>query len=456
MAEYTPLTKENMFDVFLNDKPIEIKGDVAEIIERPLYYRVMIIPFMLEDHQPAYISVDFYKEDTLTENSWKLFYEMKPFTSIKVRAAQNHKYSFRVFTANELICVNTHKTINYIQYCKYCDTFTFVESPTDYRQCCRDNGSGLTITKTPLETRAKILNKYKIAPDNLPGKVFTNKDILYNDYYNGLSECPFCGYDHPLPLIIDGHDQYLYCSTENKAYKMILKVDEEIVRKRMPDFDKQKEKENETMKEEIFAKEAESDLKQAQSLINAAKQSGWSAGEISDGYHTFNELYHHRALLFASLCMTTFKNKAWKSLLHADPNEPMYPGMFIVGVETPDGQATYHYDIDPYWAIFKNIKELDRAPKYDGHTPAEAIDRIYNYALKISGETIIRGSITSSDSDFFNIPINPCSDSSKTTGSPYPGLRDGVTMAFNEASTAIKDGIQTMKRNINETLKGEG
>ena len=112
MAEYTPLTKENMFDVFLNDKPIEIKGDVAEIIERPLYYRVMIIPFMLEDHQPAYISVDFYKEDTLTENSWKLFYEMKPFTSIKVRAAQNHKYSFRVFTANELICVNIHKTIN--------------------------------------------------------------------------------------------------------------------------------------------------------------------------------------------------------------------------------------------------------------------------------------------------------------------------------------------------------
>ena len=44
-VEYTKLTKENMFDVFLNDKPIEIKGDVAEIIERPLYYRVMIIPF---------------------------------------------------------------------------------------------------------------------------------------------------------------------------------------------------------------------------------------------------------------------------------------------------------------------------------------------------------------------------------------------------------------------------
>ena len=25
-------------------------------------------------------------------------------------------------------------------------------------------------------------------------------------------------------------------------------------------------------------------------------------GEISDGYHTFNELYHHRAVLFSVIC----------------------------------------------------------------------------------------------------------------------------------------------------------
>ena len=233
MAEkYRKLTKENIFDIFLNDKPTEIKGDVMEIVERPLYYRVILVPFMFEDKHLVFVSVDFYKEDTLTENSWKLFYDMKPYSSIKVRAVQNHKYTSRVFTAKELVCVNTHKTVNYVQYCKYCDTFSFVNGPNDYRQCCKDNGSGLTITRTPLETRAKILNKYKITPDNLPGKVFTDENILYNDYYNGLSECPFCGYEHPIPLIIDGHDQYLYCSTENKAHKLVLKVDEEIVRNR--------------------------------------------------------------------------------------------------------------------------------------------------------------------------------------------------------------------------------
>lgn len=53
----------------------------------------------------------------------------------------------------------------------------------------------------------------------------------------------------------------------------------------------------------------------------------------------------------------------------------MFDGMFIVGIETPDGQATYHYDIDPYWNMFE-CKELENAPVWDGHTPTQAIERI--------------------------------------------------------------------------------
>lgn len=95
-------------------------------------------------------------------------------------------------------------------------------------------------------------------------------------------------------------------------------------------------------------------------------------GETSDGYHTFNELYHHRAVLF-SVIVKAFPDHAWKSRKHHDGT--MYDGMFIVGIETPDGQATYHYDVDPYWDMFK-CKELEYAPEWDGHTPAQAIDRI--------------------------------------------------------------------------------
>lgn len=95
-------------------------------------------------------------------------------------------------------------------------------------------------------------------------------------------------------------------------------------------------------------------------------------GNTSDGYHTFNELYHHRAVLF-SVIVRDHRELAWKSMRHHDGT--MYDGMFIVGIETPEGQATYHYDIDPYWDIF-NCKELDQAPEWDGHTPSEAIERI--------------------------------------------------------------------------------
>lgn len=88
-------------------------------------------------------------------------------------------------------------------------------------------------------------------------------------------------------------------------------------------------------------------------------------GEVSDGYHTFNELYHHRAVLFSIICNQN-KEKAWKSKSHDDGT--MYANMFIVGIDTPEGQYSYHYDVNPYWAMF-DVKTLDNAPKWDGHKP---------------------------------------------------------------------------------------
>ena len=90
-------------------------------------------------------------------------------------------------------------------------------------------------------------------------------------------------------------------------------------------------------------------------------------GEVSDGYHTFNELYNHRAVLFAVICNKN-KEKAWKSKSHHDGT--MYANMFIVGIDTPQGQYSYHYDVNPYWAMF-DVKSLDFAPEYDGHKPSD-------------------------------------------------------------------------------------
>ena len=110
-------------------------------------------------------------------------------------------------------------------------------------------------------------------------------------------------------------------------------------------------------------------IKDALALLKAQEP---ITGETSDGYHTFNELYHHRAVLF-SVIVANYPDRAWKSKKHHDGT--MYDNMFIVGIDTPDGQATYHYDIDPYWDMFK-CRVLDNAPEWDGHTPAQAIERI--------------------------------------------------------------------------------
>lgn len=107
-------------------------------------------------------------------------------------------------------------------------------------------------------------------------------------------------------------------------------------------------------------------------------------GDLSDGYHTFNELYHHRAVLFSVICRM-FPERAWKSKLH-DTGD-MFEGMFIVGIDTDHGQATYHYDIDPYWDMF-DVTELEKAPTWDGHTPEEAIVRIATLRMTGSPATV--------------------------------------------------------------------
>lgn len=92
-------------------------------------------------------------------------------------------------------------------------------------------------------------------------------------------------------------------------------------------------------------------------------------GRLSDGDHTFDELYYHRMVLFATICKQN-KDLSWKSKQHADGT--MYPDYFIVGIETPEGPYTYHYH-EKFWEAFSSIKTLDRAPEWDGHQPADVI-----------------------------------------------------------------------------------
>lgn len=106
-----------------------------------------------------------------------------------------------------------------------------------------------------------------------------------------------------------------------------------------------------------------------------------NVGEISDGCHTFEGLYFQRCVLFATIC-NTFKNLAWKSRKHNNGKECFDGEWFIVGIDTPKGSYTYHYE-NKFWDMFK-CKELEVAKEWDGHTEKD-VERLL-YLTEDSGE----------------------------------------------------------------------
>lgn len=88
-------------------------------------------------------------------------------------------------------------------------------------------------------------------------------------------------------------------------------------------------------------------------------------GTLSDGYHTFNELYEQRMYLFATI-VNQNKDKSWKSFKHEDGKLCFDGDWFVVGIDTPKGSYTYHYE-NKYWNLF-DCQELEVAKHWDGHT----------------------------------------------------------------------------------------
>ena len=113
--------------------------------------------------------------------------------------------------------------------------------------------------------------------------------------------------------------------------------------------------------------EKEKVMQAINTIIEDYKKQGISRKSISDGWHSFEELYYHRMMLFSVICNQN-KEIAWKSKLHHD-GTMFSPDDFIVGVQTPEGQYSYHYHME-YWDHF-DVPVLDRAPEYDGHMPKD-------------------------------------------------------------------------------------
>ena len=101
---------------------------------------------------------------------------------------------------------------------------------------------------------------------------------------------------------------------------------------------------------------------------------------ISDGYHTFGELYAHRIVLFITLCRVLANNinfhspAIWRTRAHSDGT--YLKGWFLMGINKEHGkQITYHIP-EGYWTKCDFAETLTAAPFYDEHTSDDVLKRL--------------------------------------------------------------------------------
>jgi len=141
-----------------------------------------------------------------------------------------------------------------------------------------------------------------------------------------------------------------------------------------------------------------SKLEAVQELVNGLTE---ERSQISDGYHSFEELYTFRKLynallfnewgkqiteikewardekgrLFAKVVSKKYKYDVHKSIRHNDGELCFGGGWFVVVAVLPSGQITNHYKIED-WDLF-NIPEVEKAKyEFDGHTSQDVMERM--------------------------------------------------------------------------------
>ena len=95
---------------------------------------------------------------------------------------------------------------------------------------------------------------------------------------------------------------------------------------------------------------------------------------VSDGYHTFWELYKHRIHLFIALCNHYSAWWCFISKKHHDWTE--YKWWFIAQLETYEWQISYHLPMEYRDEMEKICTSLSEANKWDWHTSDDVLDRL--------------------------------------------------------------------------------
>lgn len=105
---------------------------------------------------------------------------------------------------------------------------------------------------------------------------------------------------------------------------------------------------------------------------------GFEVGDLSDGYHTYRELYEFRKMYNAALFNEWSLNGKYdvhKSIRHHDGEECFGGGWFIVVAMLPKGQITNHYKMED-WALFRIPQHEKALYEHDGHDGDDVLERL--------------------------------------------------------------------------------
>lgn len=127
------------------------------------------------------------------------------------------------------------------------------------------------------------------------------------------------------------------------------------------------------------------DIKELKGILNDHHDDDQDVRYVSDGHHTFDELYRYRMLYHAAFVNANPADTV-KSWWHSDGELCFGGGWFIVVTVLPTGQISNHYR-PQFWELF-NVRSVDadHLPVYDFHSSEDAADRLEafikgNYAL---------------------------------------------------------------------------
>ncbi len=104
-------------------------------------------------------------------------------------------------------------------------------------------------------------------------------------------------------------------------------------------------------------------------------------GHLSDGYHTFNELYEMRHALWIALCRAIeadpsrcHSEHVWRCKLNSDGTA--YPGWFLLAITEESGQQlSFHLPLSK-WDECDFAHTYEEPQSFDGHTSADVLERL--------------------------------------------------------------------------------